>query len=120
MYKYIKGIGVSGMNHSRKGRLTKLYQKFFRQTSAQELPAELEFLEREMQLTTEKLSRSWNNFLYAHENFVDIAVLEIYHLEMEHSTLYKKILQLTKQREKDRTMVLPTREYLPWLRTDHL
>ena len=105
------------MGISRTGMKEKL-NKFFHNSLEQKTPSETETLNMEMHLLIDKLNRSWNNFLYASDKFVDIAVMEIHHNEMEHSILYHKILELNNKRGKDRNCAISTRSYLPWLQTN--
>ena len=102
------------MGISRTGMKEKL-NKFFHNDLEQKAPTETETLNMEMRLLIEKLNRSWNNFLYASDKFVDIAVMEIHQNEIEHSILYHKILELNNQRQKHRHCLISTRSYLPWL-----
>lgn len=89
-----------------------------KKNSKRNVPTETELAAKEMLRVVKKLDRSWRNFLYANEKYIDIAVMEIYHNEMEHSILYNKILQLNDKRDEKKNIISNTRHYLPWLEKD--
>ncbi|NLO97465.1 MAG: hypothetical protein GX091_05280 [Peptococcaceae bacterium] len=105
------------MGNSGTGMKEKL-NKFFHSGPEQKVPSETETLKAELRRLIDQINRSWNNFLYANDNFVDIAVMEIYNNEMRHSILYHKMLELNNKRDRSRSMMNISRDYLPWLKVD--
>jgi len=83
--------------------------------SKQEFLTESESVEKEIQIVLGKLERSWSNFLYANDDYINIAIMEIYCDEMEYGILYNKLKQLYGHRKRIRSTNINSRDYLPWL-----
>lgn len=95
--------------------ISKIKNLFTGKGSKKEFPTEPEIVEAEIHRVLGKIERSWNHFLYAHDDYIDIAIMQIYCYELEYSVLYNKLLQLYGQRRKIRYTDSNTRDYLPWL-----
>lgn len=88
--------------------------------SKQAHPTEPEIVEAEIHRVSEKIERSWNHFLYAHADYIEIAIMEIYCFELEYGILYNKLRQLYGQKRKIPYLNSNTRDYLPWLLKDNI
>lgn len=86
-----------------------------KKSSKQAYPTEPEIVEKEIHHVIEKIERSWNHFLYAQADYIEIAVMEIYCFELEYGILYNKLRQLYGEKRKIRYPNSNTRDYLPWL-----
>ena len=62
-----------------------------------------------------KLDRSWNNFMNAEEDYIDIAIMEIYNDELRIGILIKKLKTLLGETECIGQFDLKYRE-LPWFK----
>jgi len=100
--------------------IMKKVNTFITDESNQELPDETEKVKMEMHLVLSKMERSWNNFLYAVDDFNDTAVMELYRDEMEYGILYNKLLKLNGQKKENRNISFNSRDHLSWLKTDSL
>jgi hypothetical protein len=100
--------------------LEKIYSFLFRKREAPGLavPTEADLIVMELHNTVDKLNRSWNNFFYAADDFVEIAIMEIYYTEMEHGILYNKLRHLSGRRGPNESFTVCRRDYLPWLKND--
>jgi hypothetical protein len=81
-----------------------------------EPPDETEIVKLDMQRVLEKMERSWSNFLYAADDFNEIAVMELYRDELEYSILYKKLLLLYGQNKENKDFSINSRDHLFWLK----
>lgn len=84
-----------------------------------EQPNETEIVKMDMQRVIEKMERSWNNFLYAEEDFNEIAVMELYRDELEYGILYRKLLLLYGQNKAKKDLSINSRDHLSWLTKDN-
>ncbi|MDR3289599.1 MAG: hypothetical protein LBT22_09245 [Peptococcaceae bacterium] len=80
---------------------------------------EEEGIRRELRLLTQKLERSWNNFMNADPEFIDIAVMEIYRDELEYTILHRKLQCVTGKIEAYEAAAIefrPVRRTFEWRR----
>lgn len=82
-------------------------------------PNEIEIVKLEMRRVLDKIERSRNNFLYAEEEFNDIAVLELYCDELKYEILYRKLLLLYGRKKTHINSAINSRAHLAWLIKDN-
>jgi hypothetical protein len=99
--------------------IEKFYYSKIKGCKQLEPPDETEIVKMEMQQVVEKMERSWNNFIYAAEEFTEIAVMELYRDELEYGILYKKLLLLYGLKKDNNDLSINSRDHLSWLKKDN-
>jgi hypothetical protein len=98
--------------------IEKFYNSKLKGYKQPEPPDETEIVKMDMSRVLEKMERSWDNFLYATEEFNEIAVMEIYRDELEYGILYKKLLLLYGRNKENTDLAINSRDHLSWLKKD--
>lgn len=99
--------------------IEKFYNSKLKGCKQPEPPDETEIVKMDMQRVLEKMERSWSNFLYAAEDFNEIAVMELYRDELEYGILYKKLLLLCGKNKDNKDLSINSRDHLSWLKKDN-